>query len=169
MEERTIKLDIETAKQWYKQGGNLKEVALQAYSEEELEELTYDVIAKRLFQGTNVYTISDEASRGYRQRYTQNSYAYPVKCCNEKQAKKLLALNKLENVAWYLCPNLQVNFDKYNVKYIIFYNYKTDSLSITPCCSKEWRSYKIYFDSKENAEKAIEILGKETIKEAIGV
>ena len=36
MEERTIKLTLDNAKEWYKKGGELKEVALQAYTEEEL-------------------------------------------------------------------------------------------------------------------------------------
>lgn len=35
-EERNITLTLEKAKEWYKKGGELKEVALQAYSEEEL-------------------------------------------------------------------------------------------------------------------------------------
>lgn len=36
MEQRVIKLDIETAKEWYNQGGELKKVALQAFTAREL-------------------------------------------------------------------------------------------------------------------------------------
>lgn len=36
MKERTIKLTLDKAKEWYKKGGELKEVTLQAYTEEEL-------------------------------------------------------------------------------------------------------------------------------------
>ena len=36
MESRNITLTLNKAKEWYKQGGELKEVALQAYKEEEL-------------------------------------------------------------------------------------------------------------------------------------
>ena len=36
MESRNIALTLDKAKKWYKQGGELKEVALQAYKEEEL-------------------------------------------------------------------------------------------------------------------------------------
>jgi hypothetical protein len=39
MEERNVKLTLEKAKEWYKKGGELKEVALQAYTEEELKEV----------------------------------------------------------------------------------------------------------------------------------
>lgn len=36
MEKRNIKISLEKAKEWYKQGGDLKEIALQAFSENEL-------------------------------------------------------------------------------------------------------------------------------------
>lgn len=38
-EERNITLTLEKAKEWYKKGGDLKEVALQAYTEEELKKV----------------------------------------------------------------------------------------------------------------------------------
>ena len=36
METRTIEIPLDTAKRWYKQGGELKEIALGAFSEKEL-------------------------------------------------------------------------------------------------------------------------------------
>lgn len=39
METRNVKLTLEKAREWYKKGGELKEVALQAYSEEELKKV----------------------------------------------------------------------------------------------------------------------------------
>ena len=36
METRTIEISLDTAKRWYEQGGELKEMALGAYSEQEL-------------------------------------------------------------------------------------------------------------------------------------
>lgn len=36
MEERTVKLDLNTAREWYKKGGELQTVALQAYTKKEL-------------------------------------------------------------------------------------------------------------------------------------
>ena len=38
-EERNITLTLEKAKEWYKKGGELREIALQAYSKEELDSL----------------------------------------------------------------------------------------------------------------------------------
>lgn len=37
MEERTIKISLDKAREWYRAGGDLKQVALQAYTEEELK------------------------------------------------------------------------------------------------------------------------------------
>ena len=37
MEERTIKVSYETAKEWYNSGGVLRKISLQAFTEEELE------------------------------------------------------------------------------------------------------------------------------------
>ena len=38
MEERNVKISIKRAKEWYNQGGELKELALSAFSEEEITE-----------------------------------------------------------------------------------------------------------------------------------
>lgn len=37
MEERNVKISLDKAKEWYKKGGELKEVALQAFTEKELD------------------------------------------------------------------------------------------------------------------------------------
>lgn len=39
MEERTLKITLEKAREWYNKGGELKEVALQAFTEKELVKL----------------------------------------------------------------------------------------------------------------------------------
>lgn len=58
MESRNITLTLDKAKEWYKQGGELKEVALQAYTEEELtnDELpkTCGDFCRRIYKGNNI-------------------------------------------------------------------------------------------------------------------
>ena len=44
METRNIELTLEKAQEWYKKGGDLKEVALQAFTEEELKEESFKTI-----------------------------------------------------------------------------------------------------------------------------
>lgn len=58
MESRNITRTLDKAKEWYKQGGELKEVALQAYKEEELtnNELpkTWGHFSRRIYKGDNI-------------------------------------------------------------------------------------------------------------------
>lgn len=44
METRNVELTLEKAQEWYEKGGDLKEVALQAFTEEELKELSFEHI-----------------------------------------------------------------------------------------------------------------------------
>ena len=39
MEERNVKISLEKAREWYNKGGELKEIALSAFSEEEITEI----------------------------------------------------------------------------------------------------------------------------------
>lgn len=84
---------------------------------------------------------------------------------SDKQASKVIAINKLLNVAKYLNgewkPNWKENSRKYYIKYSDINNefYVECSLSIHSSVS--------YFKSEELARQAIEILGEETIKTAL--
>lgn len=44
MEERTIKINLDTAKEWYKEGGFKREIALKAFTEEELKKESWQNI-----------------------------------------------------------------------------------------------------------------------------
>lgn len=39
MEERNVKITLEKAREWYNQGGKLKELALSAFTEKEIKEI----------------------------------------------------------------------------------------------------------------------------------
>ena len=39
MEERTIKISLEKAREWYNRGGEYKELALSAFTEKEIKEI----------------------------------------------------------------------------------------------------------------------------------
>lgn len=54
--------------------------------------LTYDDVAKELFKGRNKYIHAFSASDGWKESV----------CTSDKQVEKLLAINKLMNVAKYL-------------------------------------------------------------------
>ena len=75
------------------------------------EKLTYENIAKSLFMNNKTYYIDTLGDI-----FICNSgtiyYNSKINCTSEKQAKKLLAINQLMNVAKYLNGNWEPDFKK---------------------------------------------------------
>lgn len=101
-EERNITLTLEKAKEWYKKGGELKEVALQAYSEEELSKVE---LPKSWENFCDNYMIDD--SEGYFDacctvRSADISCRHPLYdknvCPSIESAKAHLAMIQLEQL-----------------------------------------------------------------------
>ena len=85
---------------------------------------------------------------------------------NKYYLSKLLTFRKLLEVADYLNDNWKPNWNDVNqLKYYISYNYEKNIFEID--YSRYINSELIYFSSRENAEKAIEIIGKEELKYAL--
>ena len=93
MESRNVKVSLDTAKRWYEQGGEFKEMALSAFTEAELNPVRNEWESKFIGKEiVGVYIASD-------------SYIYKMDCiCNysekgtfrtEKQAKSALAYAQL--------------------------------------------------------------------------
>ena len=92
MEARNVKVSLETAKRWYEQGGEFKEIALSAFTEAELNPVRNEW--ERKFLGKEI--------KGY---YLANSKILGARCnCDilcknifktEKQAKSALAYAQL--------------------------------------------------------------------------
>ena len=85
---------------------------------------------------------------------------------SEKQLEQLLALNKLMNVAKYLNGDWEPDWNnEFENKFYIFHSF--GKLNI---CAK---NYSIFgcavFKSKDLARQAIEILGEEEVKKALGI
>lgn len=87
---------------------------------------------------------------------------------SEKQLEQLLALNKLMNVAKYLNGDWVPNWNTYNaIKWFIFFNHDKKNLQV-----RSWYTINpgcVYFKSAKLALQAIEILGEEAVKKALGV
>lgn len=116
--------------------------------------LTYNDIALALCKNNKTYKATFEVELGY----------LGGLCTSVQQVKKLVAINKLINVAKYLNGDWEPNFRSINESKFYFtlinnnlkiIEHYTDNLG-TPC-----------FKSEELAIQAIEILGKETIKPAL--
>lgn len=82
----------------------------------------------------------------------------------EKQVYKLIAINKLMNVAQYLNGDWKPNWCENEEKYV-FNMYQGHSLHITYANFYSYGS--VYFKTKELAEKAMKILGEDTIRLAL--
>lgn len=107
---------------------------------------TYEDVAKKLFSDNNCYHIA------------QN-------CTTEKQAQKLLAINKLMNVAKYLNDGWQPDWNNISEPKIYIYININNKVSVGNISS--YNLTNTYFKSEKLAKKAIDILGEETIKLAL--
>jgi hypothetical protein len=128
------------------------------------EKLTYEKIADKLFQHVSHYYIDENGHI----MLTSVGWQCPNVAPTAQQLNRLLALNKLMNVAYYLNDGWKPNWDNdTQEKYFVFYNHasKTIEIEYNKICNSEVT----YFKSTELAKQAIEILGEDTIKLALGV
>ena len=91
------------------------------------------------------------------------SYGYPVFTSNEGHRLKCITFRKLLEVADYLNGNWKPDWNNYNqCKYYISYSSKTRTFFIQNC----WyvNPSIVCFSSKENALKAIDIIGEEELR-----
>ena len=93
MEERNIKISIEKAREWYNQGGELKELALSAFTEKEIKEI---VLPNTWEEFCEMYPIEEDKKEWFidadsTPRYEYKGKRYINECKNilpSKQAAK---------------------------------------------------------------------------------
>lgn len=126
------------------------------------KQLTYNNIVKELFK-KNCFFVTYDGTVGYLNDIgvAQN---HPNNCTSKRQAEKLLAINKLMNVAKYLNDGWEPDWENVTSnKYLIdIYHNKLGVWAVNArnCAS-------VHFKTEKLAEQAIEILGEETIKLAL--
>lgn len=88
---------------------------------------------------------------------------------SQRQLQQIRALNKLMNVAKYLNGDWEPDFtDTDKQKWFIDYN-SEESILGTDFTFGVYRHSNVYFKSGELARQAIEILGEEEVKKALGI
>lgn len=125
---------------------------------------SYEKIALELFNGKKSFYTD---VRGAVELYDNTEYEYsldPINSTTKIQLESILSLNKLCNVAKYLNSGWIPDWsnpqqEKYHHE-ILNYNIRVNMNTSVQCS-------KVYFETKEKAQKAIEILGESEIKKAL--
>lgn len=132
--------------------------------------LTYDDVAKNLFK--------DGAWQPH--EYTSNYYldenatpTYILNCTSQKQSEKLVAINKLLNVAKYLNKNEDDSDwvpdfdDEFNEFYTLGIDPTDLSVNVIKVNIQRISTEIIYFRTVQFANQAIQILGEKIIRTAL--
>lgn len=126
---------------------------------------TYEDVAMKLFFGKSFFFITTCSDIEISNVKSKDSALEPNNCTSCNQARKLLAINKLMNVAKYLNGDWKPNWnnskeEKWFLKIDECNNVCTGDVEYTCLCN-------VFFKSCGLAKQAIEILGEETIKTAL--
>lgn len=122
--------------------------------------ITYDDILKKLYFEKTAYWLCDKNNIVDGKQY-YSTYEDAINCTTRAQAKRLLAFNKLQNIAKYLNNGWKPNFDdgtsKWGIvkdgnKYCSQYNILTNDGSV-------------YFKSEDLANEAIRLMGEESLND----
>ena len=127
------------------------------------KKITYNDICRELFLNRPSWRLTGSGITNC----TLDTIIYPSSMgTSHKQLEQLLALNKLMNVAKYLNGDWEPNWnDEFENKFCIHY-----ALGKLYLSSKQRANYGcVYFKSEELALQAIEILGEEEVKKALGI
>ena len=148
-EERNIILTLDKAKEWYNKGGELKEIALQAYSEEELNHLprSWEEFCKKhpIKEGES-YINSAGKILSFTTKTTRRDWDHI--CPSKKSAEAHLAMIQLEQLrncwrqGWKPTPHQTV----FTIKFAI------NGLGVYEYCSREFLSFKDRKTAKEFLE-----------------
>lgn len=123
--------------------------------------ITYYDVAKKLFSDKQVTYIDDRGN--IRAREIEDCYVLDQNnCTSSKQAEKLLAMNQLMNVAKYL--NMRSKPEN-GSRYYFYLRYGVLNSTFTDIDVIDFGV--VYFNNKEDLEKAEQILGEKTIKTAL--
>lgn len=161
MEEKVIKIEIPEGYEIDKEKSTLEKIVFKL-KEQSLKSICS--IYRKLFYGQKAYYFN-KYGKIENTIICAEDYKNLNNCTSEKQAKKLLAINQLMNVAKYLNEGWQPDWNNYiEKKYTIYIEKNTKvSIDVNYCINRGI----VYFKTEKLAQKAIDILGEETIKLAL--
>lgn len=130
------------------------------------KQLTYEDMCQKLFKGT--YCFIDSYGRIERNGKNENCRIHPSNATTTHQLECILAKNKLANTARYLNGDWKWELGSHDAFFIMDRSSKESGICLeidSYSCFPERAN--VLFKSKEAAQQAIEILGKETVKLAL--
>lgn len=132
-----------------------------------IEKLTYDDVCRTLFTDKITYYIQATGNIGHLITRREDVYC-SSNASSFYQLEQLLALNKLMNVAQYLNQGWTPNWrNRAEPRYAIGYNISIGELGYMT--KSNLIEGQVWFKNAELCRQAIEILGEDTIKCALGV
>lgn len=165
-ETKELKIEIPEGYEVDKENSTFEKIVFK-----KVEKLTYTKIVNELFTGKRYYYTNDYGTIKESADPTKvNDFCDtdPNNAPTKHQLEKLLALNKLMNVAYYLNDGWKPDWDDgTQKKFFIYYDSTLNTIRID--YNKEYNYGVVYFKSREFAGQAIKILGEETIKLALGI
>lgn len=120
--------------------------------------ITYDDILKELYLGKTAYWVYEKCIESGKQ--TDYNFKDSVNCTSVAQAKRMVAFNKLQNIAKYLNKGWQPNFRDNSKKWSIckYICYGTQS-------TIETNEGNVYFKSADLADEAIRLMGEDSLND----
>lgn len=120
--------------------------------------ITYDDICRELFFNKDAWFLNHDTIDSWVQ--TLSNYRDLDNCTSKAQAKRMIAFNKLQNIAKYLNDGWKPNFEYGNKNWYInregVDNYKIFWSDI-------FNSGSVYFKTEELAWKAFHLMGRESL------
>jgi hypothetical protein len=127
--------------------------------DKEDKHITYDDVLKELYYGKTAYWVG-----GTRILYAitnENSYNDINNCASEAQCKRMVAFNKLQNIAKYLNKGWKPKFDGETVNWCICYKTR----EYVPKATSYLNDANVFFSSMGVTIEAIRIMGEESLND----
>lgn len=126
---------------------------------EEGNPITYDDICKDLFYNKDAYYL-DESNKVSSLVMTSSNYNDFGNCTSIAQAKRMIAFNKLQNIAKYLNGDWKPNFKGGSKNWYI---YKDILYGVT--FNHTTNQEIVYFKNADLADEAIRLMGKDSLND----
>lgn len=127
--------------------------------------VTYDDICKKFFLKKNIFFVVGKdiaTGKGHDENYNDLD-----NCTSSVQVRRMIAFNKLQNIAKYLNGDWKPKFDGNTELWGINVDY--DSEEYIPCSSIVYNNGMVYFKSEQLANEAIRLMGEESLKDLFSI